>query len=156
MANEIERKFLVKEMPRGLGDYRTSEIIQGYLNVTEEDNEIRVRKKGDMYYQTVKSGKGLMRKEVEFEIGEKVFNALWPLTEGKRIEKTRYDIPYDGLVIELDVYLGSLAGLVVAEVEFLSVEESGRFAPPAWLGREITGDIRYSNADLALHGKPED
>jgi adenylate cyclase len=155
MANEIERKFLVNEVPRGLGDYRMSEITQGYL-AAADDTEIRIRKKGDKYYETVKSGKGLMRKEVEFEIGEKVFNALWPLAEGMRVEKTRYDIPYGGLVIELDVYSGSLAGLVVAEVEFPSVEESGMFTPPAWLGREITGDVRYSNAHLALHGKPED
>ena len=156
MSNEIERKFLVKEMPRGLGDYRASEIIQGYLTATEDDNEIRVRKKGDRYYETVKSRKGLMRKEIEFEIGEKVFNALWPLTEGMRVEKTRYDIPYGGLLIELDVYSGGLKGLVVAEVEFQSVEESEMFTPPAWLGREITGDARYSNAHLAHHGKPED
>ncbi len=118
MPNEIERKFLVKEMPRGLGDYLASEINQGYLAVTDDDTEIRIRKKGDGYYETVKSGKGLKRKEVEIEIGEKVFNALWPLTEGMRVEKTRYDIPYGGHVVELDVYSGGLAGLVVAEVEF--------------------------------------
>lgn len=153
MPNEIERKFLVKEMPRGLGDYRASEINQGYLAVTDDDTEIRIRKKGDGYYETVKSGKGLKRKEVEFEIGEKGFNALWPLTEGMRVEKTRYDIPCGGHIVELDVYSGNLAGLVVAEVEFATVEESGKFTPPAWLGREITDDVRYSNRHLALYGK---
>jgi len=155
MTNEIERKFLVKEMPPGLDGYNASGISQGYLAVTD-DTEIRVRKKGDRYYETVKSGKGLKRKEVEIELGEKGLNVLWPLTEGMRIEKTRYDIPYGEYVVELDVYSGDLAGLVVAEVEFPTEEASREFKPPGWLGREITDDVRYSNRHLALYGKPED
>ena len=155
MTNEIERKFLVKEIPAGLMNYPSNEISQGYLAVTD-DAEIRIRKKGNKYFETVKSGKGLKRKEIEVEIGEKAFRSLWPRTEGKRVDKTRYEIPYDGLVIELDVYSGPLAGLAVAEVEFVSEEESARFSPPEWLGREVTHDVRYGNKSLALYGKPVD
>jgi len=155
MTNEIERKFLVKETPQGLESFPASEISQGYLAVTDDDTEIRIRRKGKKYYETVKSGKGLKRKEVEVEIGEKAFRSLWPLTEGKRVGKTRYEIPYGGLVIELDVYSGALEGLVVAEVEFASEEDSARFTPPGWFGEEVTHDARYGNKHLALYGKPE-
>ncbi len=156
MTNEIERKFLVKEMPAGLGSYPAYEISQGYLAVTGDETEIRIRWKGNKYYETVKSGEGLKRKEVEIELGEKEFNALWPLTEGKRVEKTRYEIPYGAHLIELDVYSGALEGLVVVEVEFGSEEESARFDPPDWFGSEVTGDVRYSNRSLAVHGRPEE
>ncbi len=156
MTNEIERKFLVKEMPEGLDSFPASEISQGYLAVTDDGTEIRIRRKGTKYYETAKSGRGLSRKEAEVEIGEKAFRSLWPLTGGKRIGKTRYEIPYGGLVIELDVYSGSLDGLVVAEVEFASEEDSARFTLPDWFGREVTDDKRYANKSLSLYGKPID
>ncbi len=156
MTNEIERKFLVKEMPAGLEKYPSNDISQGYLAVTGDGTEIRIRRKGNKYYETVKSGEGLKRKEVEIDLGEKGFNALWPLTEGKRVEKTRYEIPYGYHLIELDVYSGALDGLVVAEVEFGSEEESARFNPPDWFGSEVTDDRRYANKSLALYGKPEE
>jgi adenylate cyclase len=73
-----------------------------------------------------------------------------------RVEKTRYEIPYGAHLIELDVYSGALEGLVVAEVEFGSEEESARFDPPDWFGSEVTDDVRYSNRSLAVHGRPEE
>ncbi len=154
MNNEIERKFLVKEMPPGIERCTASEITQGYLAVTEDETEIRIRRKGDRYYETVKSGRGLKREEIEVEISREAFEALWPCTEGMRVEKTRCEIPCGEHVIELDVYSGALQGLLIAEVEFKSVEESARFVPPDWLGREITEDSRYKNRNLAVHGRP--
>jgi CYTH domain-containing protein len=71
-----------------------------------------------------------------------------------RVEKTRCEILCGEHVIELDIYSGALEGLLVAEVEFKSVEESALFIPPDWLGREVTGDVRYSNRSLAVHGRP--
>jgi CYTH domain-containing protein len=156
MTNEIERKFLVKEMPGGLEKYPSNYISQGYLAVTGDGTEIRIRRKGNKYYETVKSGEGLSRKEAEVEIGSDAFHALWPLTGGKRVEKIRYEIPYGDHLIELDVYSGALDGLVVAEVEFGSEEESSRFTPPDWFGSEVTSDRRYANKSLALYGKPEE
>ena len=83
------------------------------------------------------------------------FERLWPLTEGRRIEKTRYEIPADdGLTIELDVYDGALAGLVVAEIEFDSEQAADAFSGPDWLGREVTEDSRYKNQRLACEGAP--
>jgi CYTH domain-containing protein len=79
---------------------------------------------------------------------------LWEATSGRRIEKTRYEVPHAGRIVEVDVYHGELAGLVIAECEFASAEESRRFVPPEWLGGEVTGDPDYKNQSLALHGRP--
>lgn len=154
MSHEIERKFLVKELPADLENYPHNEIMQGYLIVTDNDIEVRIRKKGDKYFETVKAGSGLVRKESEKEITNEAFWNHWPLTEGKRVEKVRYDIEYEDVLIELDIYSGGLEGLAVAEVEFDSEEESGHFTPPDWFGEEVTHDERYKNKNLALHGKP--
>lgn len=154
MAHEIERKFLVKELPKDLENYPSNEIQQGYIQIRDDSTEERVRKKSTQYFHTVKSGEGLIRQESEREITQEEFGGLWPKTEGKRIHKTRYDIEYGDLFIELDVFSGSLDGLVVAEVEFESKEESSKFTPPKWFGSEITNDERYKNKNLALHGRP--
>ena len=93
--------------------------------------------------------------EEELAIEPERFERLWPLTEGRRIEKTRYEIEADGgLTIELDVYAGALKGLVVAEVEFDSEDAADAFAPPPWLDREVTDDARYKNQRLACEGAP--
>ena len=82
---------------------------------------------------------------------------------GRRLEKTRYRIDLAGAgldrradVAEVDIYHGSLAGLSVAEVEFASESSAAEFVPPHWFGRELTGDDRWSNAQLARHGLPEE
>ena len=80
---------------------------------------------------------------------------FWPLTEGRRLEKTRHVIPAGAdLTIELDVYSGALTGLLVAEVEFGSEEAAGTFEPPAWFGTEVTDDARFKNQQLASVGAP--
>ena len=154
MAHEIERKFLVKELPPELDRYPHTEITQGYTIITENGVEVRIRKRGGRYYQTVKSGSGLVRNENESEISEEEFVEHWPDTKGKRIEKVRYEIKHDDVTIELDIYSGDLDGLAVAEVEFDSEEDSKLFIPPEWFDREVTHDERYKNSNLALHGKP--
>jgi len=146
----------VIKLPSEIDRYPHSEIMQGYLIVTENDIEIRIRKKGERFSETVKAGSGLVRQESEKEITEEAFFDHWPLTEDKRVQKVRYDIEYVGKLIELDIYSGELEGLVVAEVEFESEEESVSFVPPSWFGEEVTHDERYKNKNLALHGMPED
>jgi len=91
----------------------------------------------------------------EMAIEARRFEALWQLTEGRRVSKTRHEIPIaDGAVAELDVYDGELDGLLTVEIEFGSLEASERFDPPPWVGRELTGDKRYANQSLALEGRP--
>ncbi len=153
---EIERKYLVKSLPENIESYPCKEIKQGYLAVTEDGTEVRVRKKGDKYYQTVKIGEGKVRLEHEIELSEEQFEKMWGATEGRRVEKLRYKIDYDNYVIELDVYKGELDGLLTAEVEFNSEEDSNNFTPPDWFKEEVTEDERYKNKNLAHDGSPED
>jgi adenylate cyclase len=80
--------------------------------------------------------------------------ALWPLTEGRRVAKRRYEVPHEGLTIEIDVFEGPLSGIVTAEVEFDSEQASAAFEPPVWLGEEVTGDPKYANESLATRGAP--
>ena len=155
MPIEIERKFCVQEMPN-LTAHSGVAIAQGYLAVDATGIEIRVRRKGGQYYQTVKTGMGIKRIEVEMALTRTQFDILWPLTAGKRIKKVRYELIEGKWTIELDVYRGRLKGLVIAEVEFESVTESARFVPPPWFGREVTDDARYKNANLAQRGLPDE
>ena len=152
---EIERKFLVKSLPENLDQYPHKDIVQGYLAITEDGTEVRLRQKGKKYFQTVKSGSGKTRFESEVEITEEQFNSLWEATRGKRVKKTRYEIPHESGTIELDVYHGDLNGLLSVEMEFSNEEDSNRFIVPKWLSEEVTDDKRYKNQNLALHGIPK-
>jgi adenylate cyclase len=124
---EIERKFLVPELPRGLERSPATWIEQGYIAIASDGTEVRVRRRDGRCVLTVKGGSGLSRTEEEIEIDAERFARLWPLTEGRRLEKTRHLIPAGAdlngsFCIELDVYSGPLTGLLVAEVEFGSEE----------------------------------
>ena len=152
---EIERKFLVDRLPADLAEHPSGQIEQGYLAITEDGLEVRVRSYGGRSFLTIKSGGDETRVEEEVEIDARRFRSLWPLTVGKRISKRRYLLPAaGGARIELDVYDGSLAGLVAAEVEFESAAAAAAFTPPAWLGREVTFDPAYKNKRLAVDGLP--
>jgi adenylate cyclase len=152
---EVERKFLVWELPADLDSHPVSAIHQGYLAIDPDGSEVRVRRRGERRYLTSKRGHGLVRDEAEIELTEPQFDALWPLTESRRIEKTRYEISAgEGLVIEIDVYGGGLEGLVVAEIEFHSPADADAFDAPAWFGPDVTSDDRYKNQRLATDGLP--
>jgi CYTH domain-containing protein len=150
---EVERKWKVTELP-DLTGLKGKEVIQGYIAIAQDGTEVRVRQKGDRYYETIKSDGALVRGEIEIELTKEQYDALWQATVGRRLEKTRYEIPCDGGTIELDVYKGALAGLVVAEVEFPSIRDSEKFIAPSWFGREVTEDKGFKNKNLALNGVP--
>jgi CYTH domain-containing protein len=152
---EIERKFLPPEKSGWLDEFPSVHIEQGYLAILEGEIEVRLREKDDTTLLTVKRGRGEVRREEEVELSPDQFGALWPLTEGLRVSKRRYAVPHEGLTIEVDVFEGPLSGMLMAEVEFDSEQDSEAFRPPDWLGEEVTGDDRYANESLALRGKPE-
>ena len=153
---EIERKFLVRELPADLEQSRSTRIEQGYIAIADDGTEVRVRRRDGAAVRTVKSGSGRSRREEEeVPIDAERFARLWPLTEGRRLEKTRHLISAGtGLTIELDVYSGVLAGLIVAEVEFGSENQADAFEPPEWFGAEVTEDARFKNQKLACDGAP--
>jgi adenylate cyclase len=116
---------------------------------------VRLRRDDDHLLLTVKSGPGMVRTEEELELDQRRFEALWALTDGRQVTKIRHlvDGP-DGTTIEVDVFEGALTGLVTAEVEFPSEEQSAAFAAPHWLGTEVTGDSRFANQRLAVATRP--
>ena len=153
-GEEIERVFKVRQIPKNIEQYPYENIVQGYLAIDITGAEVRLRKIAERYFETFKGSGRLQRRELEIVLSHDQFNTLWPGTEGRRIEKTRYQIDDAGQKIELNVFRGTLEGLVLAEAEFASREKSEEFEPPDWLGEEVTDDIRYKNQNLAQKGAP--
>ena len=102
----------------------------------------------------MKRGHGLSREETEVAIDPGAADELWELTAGRRVRKRRHRVEHEGMTIEVDVFADELEGLVLAEVEFDSEAASDEFEPPAWIGREVTGDAAYENERLAEEGRP--
>jgi CYTH domain-containing protein len=147
---EIERKYLVPALPEQLEQYSSKKIAQGYLNTSPV---IRIRRSDNEYSLTYK-GEGLMiREEYNLPLTREAYEHLLPKIDGLLIEKTRYLIPLDdGLTAELDVFEGSLAPLVLVEVEFNTVEAANSFCPPDWFGEDVTNSGRYHNSTLSQRG----
>ena len=147
MAQEIERKFLVK------GDFKSevfksTRITQGYLSSVPE-RTVRVRVKGDKGFITIKgigNETGASRYEWEKEIPVEDVQELLKICEPGVIDKTRYLVKNGEYTFEVDEFYGDNDGLTVAEIELPS--EDAAFNKPAWLGEEVTGDVRYYNSML--------
>lgn len=150
---EIERKFLLADVPPAVRRAPAEPIRQGYLAL-DGDTEVRVRITPARAVLTIKGGRGKVRTEQEVVLGERQGDALWELTAGRRVQKTRRRVPVADALVEVDEYSGALEGLVVAEVEFDDEQASRSFRPPPWFGREVTDDRRYSNRNLASDGMP--
>jgi len=148
MGVEIERKFLVhvQQLPEL---HAGTPIRQGYL-AFGDDAIVRVRLTPDAAYLTIKGRpRAIVRAEFEYAIPLADAEALLAMCAGGLIEKTRHRVPVERHVFEIDVFAGASAGLVIAEVELGS--ELERFPRPDWLGAEVSGDERYSNAALSRH-----
>lgn len=149
MGNEIERKFLVKD--HTVWQERKGILYrQGYLSRVME-RVARVRTANNKGYLTVKGPRAnISRLEFEYEIPlEDANRMLDELCEKPLIEKTRYLVVYPGLTWEIDVFLGENEGLVVAEVELKSEDQT--FQKPDWAGNEVSDDSRYFNSNLMHH-----
>ncbi|MEA2138520.1 MAG: adenylate cyclase [Solirubrobacteraceae bacterium] len=155
VGTEIERKFLLEELPAALAFARRVAILQGYLALDGE-TEVRVRRTPARATLTIKHGGGEVRVEEELALGERQADALWQLTEGRRLQKTRRTMRVDGLEVAVDEYFGALDGLIVAEVEFDDEQAAKGFMPPAWFGREVTGEPEYANRTLSVDGLPRE
>mgnify|MGYP005817959143 CR=1 FL=1 len=146
---EIERKFLVNSEAFKKTAKTQERIIQGFLN-THKERTVRVRVKGDAGFITVKglsNTEGTTRFEWEKEISVSEAQSLLKICEEGIIDKVRYEIPIGNHIFEVDEFFGSNAGLVIAEIELSSENET--FTKPEWLGEEVTGDIRYYNSLLS-------
>lgn len=144
---EIERKFLVKKLPESLGQYKKREIEQAYLC---NDPVVRVRRDNDEYYLTYKSKGFIAREEYNLPLTKEAYKHLLAKADGLIITKNRYEIPDgNGLTIELDIFEGDYEGLVIAEVEFDSLEQADSYTPPAWFGADVSKDGRYHNNKMS-------
>lgn len=158
---EIERKFLIKELPENLSSYQCLTIEQAYLCT---DPVVRIRRQDQAFYLTYK-GKGLLaREEYNLPLNEQAYRHLLEKADGLIISKKRYLIPivkpsftedFRGinqslnLTIELDIFAPPLAPLILAEVEFPDEETANAFLPPNWLSEDVTNDPRYHNSNLS-------
>jgi adenylate cyclase len=146
---EIERKFLVVNTDFLAESSEKFRIVQGYLNSNPE-RTVRVRIKGEKGYITIKgkgNESGLTRFEWEKEIAVSEAVALLQLCENGVIDKIRYNVMFENHLFEVDVFSGENEGLIVAEIELQSENET--FTKPNWLGDEITTDEKYYNAYLS-------
>ena len=146
---EIERKYLIDKdnIPCRLEEYPSRQIEQGYL-CTEP--VVRIRRDNEEYVLTYKS-KGLMvREEYNLPLTSEAYQHLKAKIDGRLIQKTRYMLPLDnGLTIELDLFHGDLAPLILAEVEFPDEETAVSFQAPSWFGEDVTFSSRYHNSILS-------
>ena len=146
---EIERKFFVVSEDFKNKAFKNSRIKQGFLN-THPGRTVRLRITGDKAFLTIKgksSKNGLSRFEWEKEIDINEAEALFELCEPGIIEKTRYLVKAGDFVFEIDEFYGENEGLKVAEIELN--KETDTFEKPQWLGREVTGEIKYYNSQLS-------
>ena len=151
MAQEIERKFLVKDDSFKREAYDAVRITQGFLSSVPE-RTVRIRVKGDKGFITIKgigNESGVSRYEWEKEMPLEDAQELLLLCEPGMIDKTRYLIRAGEYTFEVDEFHGDNEGLVVAEIEL--PDEEASFERPDWLGEEVTGDVRYYNVMLVKH-----
>ncbi|MBE9491173.1 MAG: CYTH domain-containing protein [Bacteroidetes bacterium] len=146
---EIERKFLVTSKVFKEESFKRTRITQGFLN-TDKNRTVRVRVNGDKGYLTIKGKStrdGLSRFEWEKEISKIDAKALLQLCEKGIIDKIRYEVKKGNHIFEVDEFFGDNKGLIIAEVELNSEDEV--FEKPNWLGKEVTGNIKYYNSQLS-------
>ncbi|MGL5258997.1 MAG: CYTH domain-containing protein [Lachnospiraceae bacterium] len=142
---EIERKFTIKTLP-DLSLYPFHIIEQAYLNT---DPVLRIRREDTSYYFTYK-GKGLLAKEeYNLPLNESSYLHLLEKADGNIISKKRYLIPYLSYTIELDIFDGVFDGMILAEVEFNSIEEANSFIAPDWFLEDVTLQKEYYNSNLS-------
>ncbi len=172
MGIEIEKKFLVKELPANLDKYPFHLIEQGYLNVHPA---IRVRKEDDRYYMTYKGTEenyeGIGKVEYNLPLDSDGYEHLLAKADGNVITKKRYLIPLNSdafskeylstnselsdavsegsIIIELDVFEGVFEGRILAEVEFPDEEAAANYRAADWFLQDVTGDLRYSNSYMS-------
>ena len=144
---EIERKYLIDSLPEHLDDFPHKELEQAYLCTNPV---VRVRREGEEYVLTYKSGGLMMREEYNLPLNQEAYEHLLKKADGIVISKTRYILPEkDGLRIELDVFHGKYDGLLLAEVEFPTEEAANAYCPPEWFGEDVTYSTKYHNSNLS-------
>lgn len=158
---EIERKYLVRNLPKDIDQYGHYEIEQAYLCTSPT---LRIRRMGDVYVLTVKErvvlkgSSAIHNREEEFSLSAESYQRLLDKCDSGRVGKTRYridlyqmtgNVSYKGLTAEVDVFHGRHEGLMLVEVEFPNTDAANSFVPPEWFGEDVSSDPCYRNSFLA-------
>lgn len=144
---EIERKYLIKELPANLSSYSSHEIEQAYLCT---DPVVRIRRQDENYILTYKSRGMMSHEEYNLPLNKEAYEHLKSKADGNVITKRRYLIPLsEGLTIELDLFSGVFEGMILAEVEFPTEEAANSFTPPDWFTEDVTFRKEYHNSYLS-------
>jgi len=144
---EIERKFLIKKLPKDLSSYSYHEIEQGYLCTSPV---VRIRRQDNEYILTYKANGMMIRDEYNLPLTETSYLHLREKIDGNLISKRRYIIPIEnGLKIELDLFHPPFQDLILAEVEFPTEEAANTFIPPSWFMQDVTFMPEYHNSYLS-------
>ena len=150
----IRRKFLLLEHPSPFAAAKQMEIEQGYL-AHSSARDLRIRRKDKSHFLSFRENISSSWEHQEIPLTKAKFEALWPFTEGQRIELNRSFVSMKGLKIKIDSFLGEHAPLKLAEVFFGTAAASKTFEKPDFLGEEVTRQEEYQTAFMALHGAPE-
>ena len=157
---EIERKYTVKELPAKLQNYPSHLIEQGYLNTHPV---VRIRRSDDDYYLTYKGSGMIAREEYNLALNKESYEHLLPKCDGNIIRKRRYLIPLKNprftegfvpandlhLTIELDIFEGIFAPLIIAEIEFPDEATADALLMPDWFSEDVSLNKEYHNSHLA-------
>ena len=144
---EIERKFLVAQLPDNLDNYNCRYIEQGYLSTK---SVVRVRRDNDDYYLTYKGSGMIAREEYNLPLTKDSYEHLIKKADGNIITKKRYEIPDgNGYTIELDIFEGAFNGTVIAEVEFNTIEEADNYIMPEFFTEDVTNNPEYHNSNMS-------
>lgn len=146
---EIERKFLVTSEAFKNEAFKRARIVQGFLS-SNPLRIVRIRIYGEHGFITVKgkpNESGVSRYEWERQISLAEAEELMHLCEPGIIEKTRFEVQNDDHIYEVDEFMGENDGLIVAEIELKAEDEV--FTKPEWLGKEVTGEVKYYNSNLS-------
>lgn len=144
---EIERKFLINKLPENIKEYPFHIIEQAYLCTNPV---VRVRRQDEDYILTYKGSGMMAREEYNLPLNKEAYEHLLTKADGAIISKKRYLIPLsEQLTIELDEFYKPMNDLLLAEVEFPSIEEANAFVPPEWFGEDVTFDAAYHNSTMS-------
>ncbi len=155
---EIERKFLLKEIPNNLNAYPCLIIEQGYLC---RGPVIRIRRQNDEYILTYKGKGHMVREEYNLPLNKEAYEHLLPKIDGRLIKKRRYLIPLkdlssthnsSSLMVELDIFEGHMTGTILAEIEFQTQEEAENFVMPECFLEDVTTNSNYHNSVMSQKG----
>ena len=149
---EIERKYLIYELPQSVLEHEAHEISQGYIS---NEPVVRIRRNDDRYILTIKSSGMIERIEVEKDLSPEEYSELSTMVKGNLIEKTRYKVPFLDYTLEIDVFHGIYEGLIYGEVEFPSLEEAESFIPPEYFGEDVSERPEFFNSALSTMDETE-